>query len=185
MKQRGSVVNPKTPIDTFPEKPLKRGRPRIEQYATISGHAANYRSMLSEKWPDLGKPLMSCQRAEDVTEAFQKHAQPYAEEFVPRLTSDIFELMRGAKFPQRANAQIKYIAESVAGRPNVTFRTSRDVCAKLRAEEGAKSPHRIIRKEFYVECECGYKGPAKNDACQKCGAQIPLSLEGLSGFRHF
>jgi hypothetical protein len=173
------------PIDPFSQEPRKRGRPRIAQYTTISGRAANYRSMLSEKWPDLGKPLMGCQRAEDVTEAFQKHAQPYAQEFVPRLTSDIFELMREAKFPQRANAQIKYIADSVAGRPNVTFRTSRDVCAKLRADEGTKSPHRIIRKEFYVECECGYKGPAKNDACRKCGAQIPLSQEVLSGFGPF
>ena len=174
-------MNPKTPIDPFSEEPPKRGRPRLELYTTISGRAANYRSMLSKKWADLGTPLMSCQRAEDVTEAFQKHAEPYAQEFVPRFASDIFELIREPKFPQRANAQIKYIAESVAGRPTVTFRTSRDVCAKLRAEEGAKSPYRIIRKEFYVECECGYKGPAKYDACRKCGAQIPLSLEVLAG----
>jgi hypothetical protein len=35
------------------------------------------------------------------------------------------------------------------------------------AAEGAKSPYKIIRKEFYVVCECGYSGPAEYDACRK------------------
>jgi hypothetical protein len=51
--------------------------------------------------------------------------------------------------------QINYLAESFAGRPTGAFRTSRDVCAKLRAEEERESPQRIIRKECYVRCERG------------------------------
>ncbi|HXM95205.1 MAG TPA: hypothetical protein VOA64_13295 [Candidatus Dormibacteraeota bacterium] len=122
---------------------------------------------------------------EDVTEAFENHAQPYAQEFVPHLAADIFKLIKEPKFPQRAQAQIKYIAESVAGRPAVSLRRSRDICGKIRAEERAKSTYKIIRKEFYVVCECGYEGPAQYDACRKCGAQIshlPAILFGSKPF---
>jgi hypothetical protein len=136
--------------------------------------------MLSEKWPKLGSALMTCQREADVIDVFQVHAQPYTHQFVPHLAPDIMELIRGAKFPRRANAQIKYMAESLAGRPSVTLRTSREVCAKLRAIEGSKSPYKIIRKEFFIVCECGYKGPAEYDACPKCHAQISFVNETLA-----
>ena len=86
------------------------------------------------------------------------------------------------KFPKKPRAQIKFLAISLAGRPNVEARTSRDIYAKGLAEEKARSPHKILRKEFYVECSCGYKGPASNNACRKCGAQIDLLPELLRGF---
>lgn len=130
-------------------------------------------------------PLLNAQNVEDVIVAFEDHAQPYAQDFVPRLGSDIFELIKETGFPQRAKAQINYIAESLAGRPTVSLRTSRDICGKMRAEESAKSPYKIIRKEFYVVCECGYKGPAEFDACRKCGAQISYLPDMLFGSKSF
>jgi hypothetical protein len=90
----------------------------------------------------------------------------------PRLAKDILAVKMEKKFPKRAMPQIKFLANSLAGRPNVEFRTSRDICAKALAEEKARSPHKILRKEFYIECSCGFKGPALNDACRKCGAEI-------------
>jgi hypothetical protein len=173
-------LTPKKQVDGFSEKPTKRGRPRIAQYTTVWGRAANYKLMLSEKWPNLGNALMRCLQEADVIDVFEVHAQPYARQFVPHLASDILELIRSAKFPQRANARIKYMAESLAGRPSVTLRTSREVCAKLRAIEGAKSPYKIIRKEFYIVCQCGYKGPGEYNACPKCHAQISFINEILA-----
>jgi hypothetical protein len=67
----------------------------------------------------------------------------------------------------------------LAGRPIVEARTSRDICAKGLAEEKAKSPNKILRREFYVECSCGFKGPALNNACRKCRAQISFLPELL------
>ncbi len=113
--------------------------------------------------------------------AFEKNAQPYVGEFVPRLAPDILALIRDASLPKRAKAQIGFVADSLAGRPNIEFRTSRDICVKERKRRRAKSPHKIVRKEFYVECSCGYEGPARNSACQKCGAEIPTSLDTLWG----
>jgi hypothetical protein len=121
--------------------------------------------------PALRGPLLGSERLEDIIKAFENHAQPHAQDFVAR-ASDIFALIKDPKFPQRAKAQINYIAESVAGRPTVSLRTSLDICGKKRDEEVPKSPYKIIRKEFYIVCECGYKRAAKYDACQKCGAHI-------------
>jgi hypothetical protein len=186
MPKRKSIgLKQKKPIDRFSEEKPKRGRPRVARYSEVWGRAANYKYSLSQAWPKLCAPLLSSQNVEQVIAAFENHAQTYAHEFVPRLAPDIFELIKEDKFPQRAKAQINYIAESVAGRPTVSLRTSRDICGKTRAEEAAKSPHKIIRKEFYVVCECGYKGPAEFDACRKCGAQISYLPDILFGSKIF
>ncbi len=52
--------------------------------------------------------------------------------------------------PLRREAQINFLADSLAGRGLVSPRRSRDICAQERATE--KRRHRIIRQEFYVEC---------------------------------
>jgi hypothetical protein len=173
------------PIETSSEEKPKRGRPRVARYQEVWGHAANYKYSLSQAWPTLCVTLLNAQNAEDVIAAFKEHAQPYAQNFVPRLASDIFELIKETGFPQRAKAQVNYLAESLAGRPTVSLRTSRDICGKMRAEESTKSPYKIIRREFYVVCECGYKGPAEFDACRRCGAQISFLPDIFSGVRSF
>jgi hypothetical protein len=116
-----------------------------------------------------------------VIEAFEKHASSYASEFIPRLAEDILKVVNEPKFPKRADPQIKFLADSLAGRPNVEPRTSRDICVKERARERSKSAYKIIRREFYVECSCGYKGPARNNACRKCGAEISVLPDMLWG----
>ncbi len=157
-----------------------RGRPRECQYSEIIGRAQNYRQILTDVWQSLGTPLIAAQTEEQVTEAFQSYAKPYDQHFVPRLVKDILAVKLERKFPKRAMPQIKFLANSLAGRPNVEFRTSRDICAKALAEEKARSPYKILRKEFFVECSCGFKGPALNDACRKCGAEIDFLPDLLS-----
>jgi hypothetical protein len=79
-------------------------------------------------------------------------------------------------FPKRARAQINFLADSIAALGKVTPRRSRDICMLERMK--AKRAHHIVRYEYYVECSCGYEGPAKDRACRKCGATIPPSLFG-------
>src|SRR5262249_3344033 len=132
-------------------------------------------------WHRLSGPLLAATTPEEIIAAFENHAQPYANEFVPRLAVDILAIFREPKFPKRPAAASNFLADSLAGRPNVVPRTSRDICAEERAKKRAQSPHKILRKEFYVECSCGYKGPASNDACRKCGAQISNYPERIFG----
>lgn len=179
-KHENSGRKAKKTVDVFREK-RGRGRPIHARPSEVIGRAENYRAIFQQIWPVLRGPLISANEAAEVVEAFEKHAQAYACEFVPRLAEDILKIMQESKFPKRPQAQINFLADSLAGRPNVEPRTSRDLCGKERAKERAKSPHQIIRKEFYIECSCGYKGPALNDACRKCGAQISHLPEILSG----
>jgi hypothetical protein len=168
------------PLDGLREK-RGRGRPYEVIHSEVIGRAENYRQTLGYVWPALQRPLLAASTVEEVTEAFESHASSYVREFIPRLAEDILNVVREPKFPKRADPQINFLADSLAGRPNVEPRTSRDICAKERAKERGKSVHKIIRKEFYVECSCGYKGPAKNNGCRKCGAEISFLPDMLWG----
>lgn len=179
-QQKKAVPKAEKALDAFREK-RGRGRPHHVHPSEVVGRAEYYRDILRQIWLGPRGPLTAANEAGKVIEAFEKHAQANAREFVPRLAEDILKIMQESKFPKRPQAQINFLADSLAGRPNVEPRTSRDLCGKERAKERAKSPHQIIRKEFYIECSCGYKGPALNDACRKCGAQISHLPEILSG----
>jgi hypothetical protein len=182
MREKASKVS-KKPVDAYSEKQGKgRGRPRECIYSEILGRAENYRNMFTDIWPQLCGPLLAAQNEDEVSEAFRSHGEPHGQQFVPRLAGDILKVIREKKFPKRARTQIKFLANSLAGRPNVEARTSRDICAEGLAEEKTRSPYRILRKEFYVECSCGFKGPALNDACRKCGAHTFLLPGALLEF---
>jgi len=165
-------------LDPYLEK-RSRGRPTQVARSTVTGRAENYRGALEALWLKLNEPLLAAKDDDGVTEAFEKYGQPYANNFAPRFSGEILALIRDPLFPKRARAQVSFLAESLAGRPEVSARRSRDICAKERQHERAQSPHKILRKEFYVECSCGYKGPALNNACRKCGAGISLVSEIL------
>jgi hypothetical protein len=185
-KRDKSTQKPEKVLDAPSEK-RGRGRPAKILHSWVIGRAGNYRTQLEAVWPMLSDPLLAAANGteEDVVKAFENFANPYAQDFVPRLASDILGVIRDPKFPRRPKAQIGFLADSLAGRPNVAPRTSRDICAQERAKERAQSPHRILRKEFYVECSCGYKGPSLNNACRKCGAQISELPEILLGPKPF
>jgi hypothetical protein len=159
----------------------KRGRKQKLPPDTVTGHASSYEWLLNEVWESLEKPLLGSKTAHEVTEAFKKFAEPYAGDFVPRLSSDILSLIKDSDFPQRALPRTRFLARSLGGWPTLSPRRSRDICEQADREERRKSPHRIIRREYYIECSCGYRGPALNDGCRKCGAQPEPSLENLTG----
>jgi hypothetical protein len=173
-KTRKPIREPQKPVDTLSKK-RPRGRPETIPREWVTGHAENDRYRLTQVWTQLAGPLLAAETEEQVRAAFETYGQPYAGEFVPRLTSDILEVIRSPQFPKRPKAQIGFLADSLAGRPTVTARTSRDICVKARAKQRAKSPHKILRHEFYIECSCGYRGPARDNACRKCGAEISPS----------
>jgi hypothetical protein len=179
-KRQKLVRRIKNAVDTFSKK-RGRGRPQRIPRSWVIGRADNYRISLAQVWPKLRDPLLASQTEVQTIAAFENYGHPYAGDFVPRQAPEILALIRDPSFPKRPKAQIGFLADSLAGRPNVEFRTSRDICVKERAKQRAKSPHKIIRKEFYIECECGYKGPARDNACRKCGAGIPISLGALLG----
>jgi hypothetical protein len=130
---------------------------------------------LTEVWPKLRGPLLAAETEEQVIATFEKFDQPYAGEFVPRLASEILILIKDSKFPKRPKPQLNFLADSLAGRPNVELRTSRDICARERKNK----VHYIVGRDFYIECTCRYKGPALHGKCPRCGTgnlRAPLAI---------
>ena len=168
------------PLDMLFEK-RGRGRPPRMRPSEIHGRADNYRFIFGQIWDRLWPRLTGAQTEQDAVDAFLELASPYAQEFVPALANLIIRVLSDRRFPKRREAQIKFIADSLAGLGYVAPRSSRDICQRERARR--KRAHHILRYEVYIECSCGFKGHSYNRACPKCGAQIDFGLSDFGVFK--
>lgn len=148
-----------------PAKKRGRGRPREIDPWTVVGSANTYRVQFTQFWPNLGARLLAAQSPNGVASALLEQADGISATLAP-LSELILKVKNDPKFPrERAASQIHFLADSLGGQGLVTPRRSREICAK----ERAKKRHVIVRREFYIECECGYEGPALDGACRDCG----------------
>lgn len=168
MRKRKKIKNiAKNPLDTFSGK-RGRGRPGFVDPAWVRSCADNRRSWLEMNWNDLGISLLTAQSEQQITNALQS-SDSGKEELLP-LASLILKVLKFSRFPKRKNAQIKFLADSIAGGGKVSPRRSRDICAQQRAADAQR--HQILRYEYWIECTCGYKGRSENHGCRKCGAVL-------------
>ena len=101
----------------------------------ILGRAENHRFIFDQVWDRLWPKLAGVSTGEQVVNAFMEGACPYAQQFVPAQAGLILRVLRDRRFPKRREAQIKFLADSLAGLGSVTPRTSRDICEKGRAKQ--------------------------------------------------
>lgn len=191
-KRKQPAKKPKIALDTRSEK-RGRGRPRRMPASEIYGRAENYRTQFWEQKLEKKKKQLvrdhPCQWAEQMLAATNEDelrkalasAPNYVQNELSPFLPLILSIFREKTFPKSKAAQLDYLADSLAGLGHVTPRSSRDICGRERAKQRLKSPHKILRKEFYVECSCGYKGPARDNACRKCGAEISFIEEIMGG----
>jgi hypothetical protein len=142
----------------------RRGRPGVDRSRVLQ--TANQLSvMLPGCWPRLAPPLLAAQSPRDVTRAFEALGL-VSTSFVPHWSELILKIIHDRRFPRsRTKAQIRFLADSLGAQGTVTFRRSREICA----EERTKESHFIVRRDYYIECTCGYEGPALKGACPDCG----------------
>lgn len=171
-KRKKRTQNVTKPLDTFSGK-RGRGRPGVRA-SEIQGRGGHYQYIFNEVWDRLWPFLSGADSEEAVAKAFQEGAGPYTQNFMPGLYPLVLRVLKDPQFPVRREAQIKFMAESLAGLGSISPRRSRDICGAGRAEQ--KRAHHIIRYEFHIECSCSYKGRSRDHACPKCGAQIPFSV---------
>lgn len=153
-------------LDT--DSPKRRGPRRQIAATTVLGRAENYRFILRQVWDLVWPSLSSAQNVEGVIKALES-TRPYDQQLVPWAAA-ILGVMQDKRFPKRKHPRINFIADSIAGIPNVSTRRSRDICIEERAKE--KRAHKIIRYEFYIVCSCGREGHSVKHACPTCGAKI-------------
>lgn len=159
----------------------------------ILGRAHNYREMFWDKRLDKrrkeyvrDKPsewalaLIAAKNIEEIRRVLES-APIYQQSELEPMAPLILQVFQERGFPKRLKTKFDFLAESLAAQGEVAPRRSRDICAEHRMMQRKKSDHRILRKEFYVECSCGYKGPARDNACQRCGAEIDFLPEFLAG----
>lgn len=156
----------KIPLDT----PFgKRGRkPKMDADLVLLG--AERHGKWLKKWSKAinWKKLQKARSREDVEEAFRRVPSTHLDGLYRLLFPLILRTTRDPGFPKiRREAQIRFLAESLGGEGIITARRARDICSQQRNRSNPE--HRIIRREFYIECSCGYKGPALNGGCRRCG----------------
>lgn len=166
LETSGNVA--KIPLDRFSGR-RERGRPALVPASHVRSCADNYRTLLERAWNELGAPLVAAETEQEVANALRRVVQGYPHE-PSRLAPLILKVKRDPKFPKRKKAQIRFLADSIAGGGAVTPRRSRDICSEERAADAHR--HIILRYEYWIECSCGYKGRSENHGCRKCGAVL-------------
>lgn len=178
-KRKKSLPKPQKGLDSFSANKRGRGRPPKVRPSEVYGRALNYRTIFSQVWDKLGEPLLKTTSEIEVIQVFQTHAPQYSREFVPSLVLLILEVVHHPKFPKRHDPQINYLADSLAALGRVTPKRSREIVAQELAEERAKQKHLVLRREFYIECTCGYQGPAYKGKCpRRHPGQSQVDLSG-------
>ena len=127
--------------------------------------ALNYRTIFGQVWDKLSEPFLKTTSEVEVLQALETHAPQYVGQFAPSLVRLIFEVVHHPRFPKRRDPQINYLADSLAALGWVRPKRSREIVAQELAKERAKLKHRVLRREFYIECTCGYQGPAYKGKC--------------------
>ena len=185
-KRKKAARKPKLRLDTSGAE-SGRGRPRKIQASEIYNRAENYRTYFWEFRYDKRKKaqvrdhpqewavrMLSASNEDELRKALT--TVPEAPFYILAQFGNIFSLilsiLREKKFPKTVPAQLDYLADSLGGYGQVSTRRSRDVCGAARAKARHAPQFKIIRQEFYVECTCGYEGPALNSRCRKCGTEI-------------
>lgn len=133
----------------------------------VYGRALNYRTIFGKVWDKLAEPFLKTTSEAEVLQALETHAPQYVGQFAPSLVRLIFEVVHHPKFPKRHEPQINYLADSLAALGWVRPKRSREIVAQELAKERAKLKHRVLRREFYIECTCGYQGPAYKGRCPR------------------
>ena len=174
----GKLKNqPKSPLTKVGKKRGPKPRGRNLEYCN---RAYDFKLLLELDRPRIDWPkMLSANSDEDLAWVLKDVCARARERFFYKS-----ELLLGAlkdkQFPKHdRDAQERFIADSLAAEGKVSIRRSRDIVQQDRSAR--KKRGKIIRREFYIECSCGYHGPAFRDACPDCGAAVSY-LDFTSGF---
>jgi len=113
--------------------------------------------------------LQIAKTEKEAASAFERVPPPYRERLNLWLAA-IPEWAQEGKFPKtNLERKMHHLADSVAAEGFLTPRRCRDVCLEERKRQAQLGM--IFRREFYIECTCGYRGPAKGGGCLQCGTK--------------
>ena len=152
----------------FGPRKRPRGRPKGVHMREVVNRASHYAAVLKHSWDVLGQALADGSKDEILTAL--ERIDGNNRQDLTQLIPVILQVRKERTFPTRPKAQIRFFAESLAARGIVSPRRSRDICGEFRRME--EKQHTIIRQDYYIECTCGYQGPAHRGTCPACKTSI-------------
>jgi hypothetical protein len=149
----------------------KRGRKSQVIVSEICNRAYDFKLILEGNRKRIDwKRLSAAASEQDIHDALKDASIRAREKFLykPQL---LLSTLKDKKFPKRdTEAQEQFVADSLAAEGRISIRRSRDIVQRDRSAR--KKRGKILRREFYIVCSCAYAGPALNDACPECGAEV-------------
>jgi hypothetical protein len=158
----------------------KRGRKSQVRVSEICNRAYDFKLILEGDRKRINWVQLLAAVSEEDLQVALKETQGRARERLLYKPEIFLTALKDKKFPKLdRDAQEQFIADSLASEGLVSVRRSRDIVQRDRSLR--KQRGKIVRREFYIACTCGYEGPGFHDACPTCGAQVSyLDFLGMS-----
>lgn len=123
-------------------------------------------------WDRMREPFLKARTEEEVINAIEQYGTPYSQQLAP-YAGLIQKVIHERKFPKSTDAQVNFLADSIAALERVTPRRSRNICEAER-KKASKLSDQI---EISIKCACGYEGFTEQGICPQCEANpMPLTL---------
>lgn len=162
---------PKSLLTAFRER---RGRKRALEPQTIVEHADYVLKVVASLRDRIAWDKLEAAKTEAEAESAIARVPPFYRDILKERLAAILVWVREGKFPKKnLERKMRHLADSIAGDVLLSPRRSRDICYEERKRPASKNVGMILRREFYIECTCGYRGPASRGACTRCGTRKP------------
>jgi len=162
---------PKSPLTASQEK---RGRKQVLKPEIVVEHADYVLKVVASLQDRIAWDKLEAARTEAEVESAIARVPPFYREILRERLAAILMWVREGKFPKKnLERKMRHLADSVAGDVHYSPRRSRDICYEYRKRPVSKQVGMILCREYYIECTCGYRGPASRGACARCGTRKP------------
>jgi hypothetical protein len=157
----------KTPLTAFKNS---RGRKPILLPEEVLEHAEFMLKVVASLKDEIVWDKLQAARTEAEAESAIIRVPPFYREILKDRFAAILTWVREGKFPRKnLKRKMHHFADSIAGDVFMSPRRSRDICSEERKR--VQNATMLLCREFYIECTCGYRGPAKQRGCRRCGTQ--------------
>lgn len=152
----------------------KRGRKRVLRPGIVVEHADFVLKVVACLKDEIAWDKLEAARTKAEAEPAIARVPPFYRKILRDRLTAILKWVKEGKFPKKnLERKMRHLADSIGGDVLLSPRRSRDICYEYRKRPASEQDGMLLSREFYVECTCGYRGPAKRGACARCGTRRP------------
>lgn len=157
----------KPPLTAFQKR---RGRKPILLPEEVLEHAEFMLKVVASLKDEIAWDKLEAARTEAEAESAITRVPPFYREILKDRFAAILTWVREGKFPRKnLKRKMHHFADSIAADIFMSPRRSRDICSEERKR--VQNATTLLCREFYIECTCGYRGPARRGSCRRCGTR--------------